>query len=183
MLCGLGFGRIGRQEAEEMHRLGHREAQAGMPARLIQDEHALLLRSSPDRAREGGQLGREEREVDRARWPGERPCARWPGARSRRRSARCAKPTTERQAQRCRTKARGRWPIGAQTRRSSGFKPACPMRCSSTNRPERDTGLRERRGYLPQQRPEGFLQISCCSASASACRGRGTCGLCLRRTR
>jgi hypothetical protein len=50
-------------------------------------------------------------------------------------------------------------------------------------RPQLHAGLREGGGDLPQQGADVFLKVSCCAASASAWRGRGTCKLCLRRTR
>ncbi len=41
--------------------------------------------------------------------------------------------------------------------------------------PQFDLGMGIRRGDCLQQWPQLFLKVSCCSASASACRGRGAC--------
>ncbi len=50
-------------------------------------------------------------------------------------------------------------------------------------RPQLDLRVGKGGGDCLQQRPQFFLKASCCSASASAWRGRGTCRLCLRRCR
>jgi site-specific DNA recombinase len=67
-------------------------------------------------------------------------------------------------------------PAGVQVR-------FCHLRTDYFDRPELDASTWEGRGHLPQEWPEGFLKISCCSGSARVWRGRGSCGLCLSRTR
>jgi hypothetical protein len=44
-------------------------------------------------------------------------------------------------------------------------------------RPQFDRCLGEGAGHGLQQRPQVFLKVSCCSGSAKACCGRGTCWL------
>ena len=50
-------------------------------------------------------------------------------------------------------------------------------------RPQFDLRVREGGRDGPYARADLFLKFACCSASVSACRGRGTCRLCLARTR
>jgi site-specific DNA recombinase len=59
----------------------------------------------------------------------------------------------------------------------------CHLRTDYFGGPPLDLGMGERRGDRLQQRSEVCLKVSCCAGSASAWRGRGTCGLCLRRCR
>jgi site-specific DNA recombinase len=59
----------------------------------------------------------------------------------------------------------------------------CHLRTDYFGRPQFHPRGGERGGYLPQERAQVFLNSACCSASARAWRGRGTCGLCFRRTR
>lgn len=49
--------------------------------------------------------------------------------------------------------------------------------------PEFDLGVGKGGGDRLQQGPYLFLKVSCCSRSAKACCGRGTCWLCLSRWR
>jgi len=56
------------------------------------------------------------------------------------------------------------------------------MRIGGSHAPQFHAGGGEGGGDLPEEGTNVFLQVSCCAASASAWRGRGTCGLGLRRT-
>jgi hypothetical protein len=54
---------MGRQK-EQMHMLRHNYVVAGMPARLVEDEHDLLGGTRADRLGKGRELGREEVDAD-----------------------------------------------------------------------------------------------------------------------
>lgn len=63
MLGGLQLGGVGR-EKEQVHVVGHAQAHTGMPARTVEDEHDLLARTGPRRARKLRQLHFKEGNAD-----------------------------------------------------------------------------------------------------------------------
>lgn len=63
MLRGLQLGRIRRQK-QQVHVLGHAQAEAGMPPSLVQDEHDLFVWASTDLLSEGRQFRLKERDGD-----------------------------------------------------------------------------------------------------------------------
>ena len=69
--------------------------------------------------------------------------------------------------------------MGAQMRRSRGFK---PIRCSSMVQTS-TLAYGKAVADLSEKRTEVFMKAVCSSGSASACCGRGSCWLCVRRCR
>lgn len=63
VLGGMELRRIGREE-QQMDMLGHPPSAAGVPARAIQDQHDLFVRTGANRAGEGHSFGLEERDGD-----------------------------------------------------------------------------------------------------------------------
>jgi len=72
MFSWLQFGRRGRQE-EPVDVIRHAQAQTGVPARSVQDQHDFLLRTRSHLACEGRQLRLEERDAERGGEMKERP--------------------------------------------------------------------------------------------------------------
>ena len=66
VLGGLQLGRIGWQK-EQVHVVGHAQAQTGVPAGAIEDEHDLLAGARPRLTGKLGQLHFKERDADRGR--------------------------------------------------------------------------------------------------------------------
>ena len=108
------------------------------------------------------------------RSPGGRPCGRRRGGQSRPGNAR---RNGAARAPRGHGALSSRCPHPAEERLQ-----ADAMLIGGPHAPQLHTRLGEGGRHLSQQRSQFFLQVSCCAASARAWRGRGTCGLGLRRT-
>ncbi len=167
VLGRLELGRVRRQE-EQMDMLGYTQAEARVPAGPVEHEDDLLAGTGPDRVGERGELDFKECNADARCQVEDR------ATRSRMDEANEIAPGEAVAYQGDRALSAGR-PHPPQER----FEPNAMF----IRRPQLDLGMGKGGRHLSEQRPQFFLKMACCSASASAWRGRGTCGLCLRRTR
>ena len=164
VLGRLEFWGIG-WEKEKKDVVGDPQLLRLVPACSVQDEHDFLGGRGADTLREGGQFGLTERDADRGR---HRPAGR------RMDKADQIPPL-----------------IPMLDRRERALSVETPDLVQDrfqadavlVDGPELDRGVGKRRGDLPQQRPQVFLQLVCSAASAFTCRGRGLRRLPSRRTR
>jgi hypothetical protein len=157
-----------RREKQQVHMVGHAQFDAGVPAGAVEHQHDLLGGTGSHCSREGGQLDFKERDADAGGQVKDGP------PRGGVHEADQIAPGIP-MADQGNGALADRGPDPAQQR----FE-ADPMLIDG---PQFDLRLREGRRDRPQERTDLFLNVSCCSAAASACRGRGTCRLCLARTR
>jgi hypothetical protein len=170
VLGRLEFRRVGGQE-QQMPMLGNTEPQTTVPACAIEDEPDLLGGARADLLGEGGEFRLKEGNGDRRGQMEDR------AARSRMDEANEVAPG-----------------IAVLDRRERALPVETPdlvqdrlqadaMFVREVDGPQLDAGLWEGGGDGAQQRPQFFLNASCCSGSAWTCRGRGLRRLPLRRTR
>ncbi len=161
----LQLGRIRRQE-QEVDVLGDAQPLAGVPAGAVQDEDDLLGGTGADGAGESGELDCEQGDADRGGEVEER------ATRGRVHEAHQIAPG----------EPVAHYGGGAL----SDWCPDAPQERFQANAvliggPHLDLRLGKGGGHLPEERAELFLKSACCSASASAWRGRGACWLCFSR--
>ncbi len=167
MLSRLQLRGVGRQE-EQVDVVGDAEPQTGMPARAIEHQHDLFARPRADLARKLRQLHFKQRDTDGGGQVKEGPTR---GGMDK------ADQIPPREA----VLDRGHWPLANR-------RPDAPQEWFEADpmfvgRPQLDGGMGKRGGHGLQQRPYFFLKCACCSGSAKACCGRGSCWLCLSRCR
>jgi hypothetical protein len=167
MLGGLQLGRVRRQEVQ-MDVFRDAEPQARVPAGAVQDEDDLLLGAGAHCCGEAGQLDLEKGNGDGRRQVEE--CA----------AGRGMDETDEVAPDEAMTHAGDR---STADRRPDAPQQGFEANAMLVGRPQLDGGVGEGRRDLPQERPDVFLKAACCSSSARAWRGRGTCRLCRSRTR
>jgi len=167
VLSRLELRRV-RWKKQQVDVFGHAQLDAGMPPRPIEHEDNLLGGTGAHLAGEGSELYLEEFYRDAGRQVEERA----PGGGM--------------------DKADQIAPGEAMAHRDGGSPPdrgpdppqeRLQADAMLIGGPELDARLREGGRHLPQEWADVFLKSACCSASARAWRGRGTWGLCLRRTR
>jgi len=155
MLSRLQFGGIGRQK-EQMPMVGHAQLDAGVPAGPIEDEHDLFSGTGPDLARERGQVHLKDRDTEGG----------WQMGQMKDRPTRGGMDKADEVA-----------PGEAVLHSGSGalpdWRPDPPEQRLQTDPmfvggPQLDLGSRKRGGDRLQERSSLFLQVSCCSAAASA---------------
>lgn len=167
VLGGLEFRRAGGQE-EQVDMLGDLQLRTRVPASAIQDEHDLLGRPRADRTGEGSQLDRAEGDGDAGSQVPQGP-------------ARGGMDKADAGAPRVAVLDGRTGPPSAEAPDllEDGLEAAAVL----VGRPELDLRPREGGGDGLDERADLFLKATCCSASASTWRGRGTHRLPLRRTR
>src|SRR5690242_1316059 len=173
MLGGLQLGRIGRQE-QQVNVFGHPQIETrvpSLPAGPIQHEHDLLLGPRPHGVRKDSQLRLEQGNGDRGR----------PGAKVKEGAARGGMHEANEGAPRKAVLDGGERSL--PDRGPHAAQHGLEANTMFVRGPELHLRRREGGGHCSQERPDLFLNSACCSGSASACRGRGTCWLCLRRCR
>jgi hypothetical protein len=139
-----------------------------MPAGTIQDEDDLLLRAGPDDAGKRGQLHLEQRDADRG--------GQVEGGTARGRMDEANEGAPHEAVLYADDGS-------ASDRRPDATEEGFQANAVLVGGPQLDGCVRQRRRHRPRERSEVFLTVACCSASAKAWRGRGTCGRCRRRTR
>jgi len=159
VLSGLQFGGIRRQE-EQMHMVRHLQPEAGVPPSAIQHEDNLLVGAGANLARELRQLDLEERDGDTRGQMKECPSR---GGMDKANQVAPGKAVLH----------RGHWTL-------TDWRPDAAQQRFQANTmfiggPNFDLGVGKRGGDRLDQRPQLFLNVSCCSGSAKACCGRGTC--------
>lgn len=143
-----------------MHMLRRPQPEARVPPSAVKHQHDLLVRASTHLTRELGQFDLEERNADGAGQMKKRPTG---GGMDKADEVAPGKAMLHRGD-------------GSLTNRrpdppQDWFQPD-PMLVGG---PDFDAGVGKRDGDRLDQRPQLFLKVSCCSGSASACCGRGTC--------
>jgi len=167
MLSGLELGRVGGQE-QQVDMLRHPQARAGVSPRPIEHQDDLLRRAGPHLAGEGSELHLEEGYRDTGGQVEE-------GATTGGMHEAHQRAPGEAVAHQRGGSPPNRRPDPPQERLQAD--------AVLVGRPQLDARLGEGRRDGGQERTDLFLKSACCSALARAWRGRGTWGLCLRRTR
>jgi hypothetical protein len=167
MLGRLQLGGVWGQE-EQMDMLGHPQAHTGMPAGTVEDQDDLFVRASADLPGELGQFHLKERDRDTRGEMVQGP------TRGRMDEPHQVAPF----------EAVADWGEGPlANRRPDASEQRLEANAMFVGRPQLDLGVRKSGRDGSYERADLFLKSACCSALASACRGRGTCRLCLARTR
>jgi len=167
MLGRLQLRGIGGQE-EQMDMLGHPQAHTAMPAGTVEDQDDLFVRASADLPGERGQFHLKERDRDTRGEMEQGP------TRGRMDETHQVAPF----------EAVADWGEGPlANRRPDASEQRLEAATMFIGRPQLDLRVGKRGRYRPNEGTDLFLKAACCSASSRACRGRGTCRLCLARTR
>ena len=168
MLSRLQFWGVWGQEEQMEDMLGHPQAHTAMPAGTVEDQDDLFVRASADLPGERGQFHLKERDRDTRGEMEQGP------TRGRMDETHQVAPF----------EAVADWGEGPlANRRPDASEQRLEAATMFIGRPQLHLGSRKGGRDRPYKRADLFLKAACCSASARACRGRGTCRLCLARTR